>query len=101
MTRGDYSYGNVSFTEKCLDKNLDRNTIWISETTSNCQISSKEPNVLRITRFRDINENYLIKGDMLCRNFPLAGYVSPTVFGNMELEKQDASLFCQNWITKL
>lgn len=100
MSRQDYSYGNVTFTNLCLDK-LDANVVWISDSLSRCQNLPKTKDTLRLTRFKDVYENYLIKQDLLCQSQPLGSYVSPIVFQNMEIEKQPEDKFCQNWITRL
>lgn len=101
MSKQDYSYKNVTFTNSCPDKNLDTNVVWISDSLSRCQNLSKTGDTLRITRFKDVYEHYLIKQDLICRDQPLGSYVSPAVFQHLDLEKQTADQFCQNWITRL
>lgn len=101
ISRQDYSYNKVTFTDSCLDKNLDANVVWITDSLSKCQNLPKTKDTLRITRFKDVYEHYLIKQDLICHDQQLGSYVLPSAFQNLELEKQTADKFCQNWITRL
>ncbi len=101
MESGDYSFNNVVFTDKCFDDNFDENTVWIGDGLLKCERFSIKEDNLRITRFRDVYEIYLIKEDKICQGQKLNSYVSPFAFQDFNIEKQSKSEFCQNWITKL
>ncbi|MBI2405580.1 hypothetical protein HYV21_00810 [Candidatus Microgenomates bacterium] len=101
MKSGDYSFNNVVFTDKCFDDNFDKNTVWIGDGLLGCERFSIKEDNLRITRFRDVYEIYLIKEDKICQGQQLNSYVSPFSFQDFNIEKQSKSEFCQNWITKL
>ena len=74
-------------------------TIWIVDSLLNCQIDKTK--ALRITRFKDVYENYLIFNDKLCSKFSLGTYVSPRAYLNFDFTKQSEQDFCQSWITKI
>lgn len=98
--KSDYSLKNVTFTNKCPEpKDLADNTTWIYDPLSGC--GENKNGKLRVTRFRDIYEQYLIENDLVCRKFELGSYVSPEAFKNFDLENQTSLKFCQSWITKI
>lgn len=98
MAGNRFYYNNVEFVSECLDiSKLPDNAIWIFDSLLKC----KADEVLRITRFKDVYENYLIVNDRLCRDFDLNTYVHPQSFGNFDIEKQSLENFCRSWITKI
>lgn len=100
LARQDYEYKRIKFTSDCfINKIKDSQTVWVVDPLLNCQFDKSK--ALRITRFKDVYENYLILDDKLCSKFPLGSYVSPQAFLNFDVEKQSEQKFCQSWITKL
>ena len=75
------------------------NDVLIYDDLLDCPINKK--GVLRITRFQDVLEKYLIKNDTLCSQYKLGRYVSTEAFKNFDLDSQNVQEFCRNWITKL
>jgi hypothetical protein len=100
ISRSDYSLGNVTFTSQCPDKNDLGNIIWIHDPLSGCNLS-KSGNELRVTRFRDVYEEYLIENDIICGGFNLGRYVSSEAFKNFSVDRESSKDFCQNWVTRI
>jgi hypothetical protein len=98
MDGKDYSLNNVIFTDSCPEE-ADPSSVFITDPSMNCDLP--ENGKIRITRFKDLLENYIISGDTLCKNWQLGAYVSPMAFTNFNLEGQDSEQFCKNWLTKL
>lgn len=100
LVKQDYEYKEVKFTSNCFNNaEADEQTIWIVDSLLNCQIDKYK--ALRITRFKDVYENYLIFNDKLCNKFSLGSYVNPQAYLNLDVEKQPQQTFCQSWITKI
>ena len=99
INKGEYSYGNVTFTNSCIAVKDNGNDVLIYDDLLDCPINKK--GVLRITRFQDVLEKYLIKNDTLCSQYKLGRYVSTEAFKNFDLDSQNVQEFCRNWITKL
>lgn len=99
IAKSDYSTGNVLFTAKCLDsKDLTGNVTWIYDPLVGC---GGNVDRLRVTRFRDVYEQYLIEKDTLCKGYGLGTYVATQAFKNFDVENQNSLEFCQSWITKI
>lgn len=100
LVKQDYEYKEVKFTSNCFNNaEADEQTIWIVDSLLNCQIDKYK--ALRITRFKDVYENYLIFNDKICNKFSLGSYVNPQAYLNLDVEKQPQQTFCQSWITKI
>lgn len=91
-----YEFGNIVFSGDCPQETDD---LLIVDPLTRCHPDIANP--LRITRFKDVYENYLIYNDTLCKDFELSNYVSPEAFKNFSVEKQTPQKFCQSWVTKL
>jgi hypothetical protein len=100
LNSGVYLFENVLFLAECPPvSSLDTNTIQIIDPLLGCNIDKKS--TLRITRFQDVLEKYLIKGDFICGKFQLNTYVTPKAFENFNVGNEDSETFFRNWITKL
>lgn len=100
LERKNYEYMNVKFITDCpTSEQSEGGVTWVVDPLLNCEVDKSK--VLRITRFRDVYENYLVLNDDLCRKFPLGTYVSPQAYLNFSVEKQTEQDFCRSWITKL
>ncbi len=98
LNSGDYSLGNVSFTSVCPGV-INVGTIAIFDPLLGCDVNKN--GLLRITRFQDVLEKYLIKNDLICQDTLLNNYVYRNAFSNFNVDDQSRETFCRNWITKL
>ncbi len=97
----DYSVGNLAFSGNCPDENLNKDSIVIFDATFVCKKFSDLTNLVRITRLKDVNENYLIYNDKLCRGLNLNRSIPQSAYQDFAVEKQSRNEFCTNWITKI
>ncbi|MCX6704832.1 MAG: hypothetical protein NT162_00635, partial [Candidatus Woesebacteria bacterium] len=101
MDAMDYFINNLVFSDKCPSENPYKDSIIIFDATFICKKFSELPNLVRITRLKDVNENYLIYNDKLCKNFELNKYILQSDYRDFSVEKQSSNEFCLNWITKI
>ena len=101
MAKGEYSSGNLEFINKCPTDKPREDEVYILDNTLACDRLPWMKDPVRITRFRDVYENYLIYNDKLCRDLKLGTYVNQSVYSNFTVEKQSPDMFCLNWITKI
>lgn len=101
LSNRNYFMGNVTFINYCLDKKPKENEIWIYDDALGCEKNGRIGETLRITRLRDVHENYLIKQDKICQGQKLGVYIPLTALKDLKIEEQEVDQFCQNWITKL
>ena len=102
LNRVDYYINNkLLFTDICPGKNPDNDSVVIFDGSITCSNLLKLSNLVRITRLRDVFENYLIYNDKLCNNFDPNRYVDPSAYRNFSIEKQNSKEFCHNWITRI
>jgi hypothetical protein len=95
----NYSINDIVFTDKCPGKNIDKESIVIFEGSLACSKTSQDTNPIRITRLKDVLENYLIYNDKLCNGVDLNRYVPQSAYQDFSLERQSINKFCSNWIT--
>jgi len=101
MNQKIYSLGNLSFTSLCPDMDTTESTVLIFDGRIECEHKLSATNPVRITRFIDVYENYLILGDRLCQNLVLDRYVLSGAYTDFGVEKQPKDEFCKRWITRL
>ena len=100
LENGLYAYGKVSFSSICPDGNEDKEgVVEIYDPLLGCDINKNE--MLRITRYYDVLEMYLIKNDLICEKVKLNNYVYPEAYRDFDVNHQFDDVFCRNWITKL
>jgi hypothetical protein len=97
----DYSIGNVVFTDKCTDKNPDKDSVVIFDDTFRCYVLSHLTDLVRITRLKDVYANYHISNDKLCNSLKLNSYIPLSAYKDFSVEKQSSNVFCLDWITKI
>jgi len=95
----NYSINDIVFTDKCPGKNIDKESFVIFEGSLACSKTSQDTNPIRITRLKDVLENYLIYNDKLCNGVDLNRYVPQSAYQDFSLERQSINKFCSNWIT--
>ena len=96
-----YSFKNLLFSDKCPDNNPERDTVVIIDGSFECKKLSDLTTSVRITRLKDVYENYRIYNDKLCSNLNLARFVSRSAYQDFVIEKQPPNEFCMNWITEI
>jgi hypothetical protein len=101
MNRGEYSYNNVTFIDKCPTEKPKEGEVIILDSSLGCDRPPWMKDVVRITRLKDVYENYLIYNDKLCNSLPLGKYVAQSAYANFAVEKESSDKFCLNWITKI
>src|SRR4030042_2666844 len=84
---GVYSYGNVHFSLECpKEEDLKDKSVRIYDILLNCRVDKTK--VLRITRFQDVAEKYLIENDDVCNDLTLSTYVNQLAFRNFDISLQ-------------
>jgi len=101
MDKKIYSLGNISFTSLCPDMDTKGSAVLIFDGRIECEHKLSAENPVRITRFVDVYENYLILGDRLCQNLALGRYILGSAYTDFSIEKQYENEFCKRWITRL
>jgi hypothetical protein len=97
---GIYSFGNIHFSSECpKEEALKDKSVRIYDVLLNCRVDKTK--VLRITRFQDVAEKYLIENDDVCNGLTFSTYVNSSAFRNFDISIQTEKTFCNNWITKL
>src|SRR4030042_5884218 len=92
---GIYSYGNVHFSSKCpKEEDLKDKSVRIYDILLNCSLDKTR--VLRITRFQDVAEKYLIENDNICNGLTLFTYVNQSAYRNFDISSQTDKVFCNN-----
>ena len=101
LDQKSYTLDNVLFTDVCPRKISDKNTVVIFDGSFSCDSLARLTPLVRITRLKDVNENYLIYNDKICKNLELNRYVLSSAYQDFSIEKQSVGEFCLNWITKI
>lgn len=96
MTRRDFSWMGVVFTNRCPDEKNKK--IIIADQKQAC--GQKENGDLGIVQFADAGLIYLIKNDNLCNNYRLGNYYYPQSSGVLKIEELSREDFCKSWITR-
>ena len=93
----DFSFGKVTYTNDCPeDFVLEDGNILISHHTSKC--SKEESGKRGIVDLKDAGTVYYIDNDKLCKGLNLQRYYRPMDISVFDLEMQEVSEFCRNWI---
>jgi hypothetical protein len=101
MAKGEYSFGNLEVVNKCpTDKPKDNET-FILDGSLGCNKLSWMYDAVRITRLRDVYENYVIYNDKICKDLKLNRYIPQSAYNNFVVEGMSSQEFCLNWITRL
>jgi hypothetical protein len=100
MDQKIYSHNGVMFTDQCPATFAQKDLVTIFEGSFKCERTAFK-NPLRITRLKDVHENYLIYNDKICQDTRVGRYVFQEAYRNFEVEKLDVASFCQNWITEI
>ena len=83
----------------CPGENINKNSVVIFEGSLTCEKTQELGHPIRITRLKDVLENYLIYNDKLCKNFDLNRYVPQSAYKDFFVEKQTVERFCLDWVT--
>lgn len=101
LNQKKYTFENVTFTDICPKAVLDKNSVIIFDGTFQCDSLTSLTQLVRITRLKDVYENYIINNDKLCSNLELNKYIPSLAYRNFTVEKQSTNEFCLNWITRI
>lgn len=99
LNQKDYSLGNITFSEKCPTV-VPKDGLVIFDSSFGCKTFDTLTNVIRITRLRDVNANYLIYNDGLCKEFAIGSFVQQANYKDFRVEMESAKDFCLKWVTK-
>ncbi len=101
LDKMDYSINNLVFINSCPDKDFDKNSVTILDGTIVCDKFTPNTKPVRITRLKDVYENYLVYNDKLCSSENLNRYIPLSAYSSFSVEKQPPKQFCLDWITEL
>lgn len=101
LNQKNYVLNDIFFTDICPREISDKNAVVIFDGSFSCDSLTQLTHLVRITRLKDVHENYLIYNDKVCKNLELNRYILSSAYQNFLIEKQSADEFCLNWITKI
>jgi len=91
-----YSIGNVTFTDRCPNKEDLKTNIYIFDGGVCNNNSSGLP---RIASTRDTGQRFVIVNDPVCNELILNRYPYPRKIAEFNVEKMSREQFCKTWIT--
>lgn len=93
----NFSYQNITFTDKCPDtNNLDT---LIYEPKQNCEKQTGP--IIRILSPADAGTFLIIKNDNVCNHYNLSRYVTINKLSNFDIYSLSQKDFCESWISFL
>ena len=110
----DFSFQNVNFVSKCLDKNIlsEKNNVVIQDTLINCipneniiYINNNDNLIFNestisahsISNLKDAGQIFKIYNDILCDKYQLNSYPRATSLNDFKFDENNEN-FCKKWI---
>ena len=79
-------------------KEIDKNNIYIFDSTNKCPIFNNVKNTLSIVQLSDSGAVYNIYDDKICSKFALRPYIAGLTFNDLAVEKLSLKNFCETYI---